>query len=273
MSAIIPAPNKDAILKALEVASLTPEAAAYLYKRLSDTLSKVNIEASDEVIKRVGKFVKDVNYRFDNRADSWGGNLKAIRTDFQNAQYNHGISSLKDVSSTLTDGNIKMDFAINDEAQLLRAFSIDGQPLDAQTATALDNLFNAWLAENEMVSKDSVIYESEADGHTKVDKNGKAIKADAERVRQLIADRDQGFGQYLTDKLQRHVDDKNLTASVQRHNYPAQPQAQTDAQPTAPTRSAAPETVSPVATTEPTATTPTVEPGGPDETIPTTPNV
>jgi hypothetical protein len=270
MSAFLRAPNKEAILKALEVASLTPEAAAYLHKRLAETLSKVNIAASDEVLDRVNQFQKNVELRHGNRADAWQGKPDSIRTDFQNAQHNMAISLLEEASPTLADGNLKMDFAISEDADLLRAFSLNGEPLNPDAATAVDTLFNDWLAENEMVSQDSVIYESDKEGRIKENKNGQSTRANAQRVRELIADRDKGFTSYLNDKFKNHTA-HDLSASVQQHTYPSQaPVVQETVEPVsttvAPEETGAPE---PVATEAPAAS---VETPADDEVTPTTPN-
>ncbi|MGQ3889227.1 hypothetical protein ACQUW5_09375 [Legionella sp. CNM-1927-20] len=270
MSDYLRAPNKEAILKALEVASLTPEAANYLCKRLSETLSQVNIAASDEVIKRVDRFGKNIELRYGQRSDPWQGRPDVIKTDFQNAQHNMGISLLEELSpESLASGNLHMDFAISDDAQLLRAFSLNGEPLDPEAATAIDTLFNGWLAENEMVSKDSVIYESDSDGRIKENKNGQSTKANAERVKQLIVDRDNGFAPYLDDKFKNHTTHE-VTASVQQHAYPEQPRVvEQPVEPVSTTQT--PETRTPEPTPTAAEAPATVEPETPEITNPTTP--
>ncbi|WP_131782197.1 hypothetical protein [Legionella gresilensis] len=240
MSAYLHAPNKDAILKAFEVVCLSPDAAKYLTERLSETFSKVKIEASAEVLDRVKQFEKNVSIRYGKLSDPWRGRPEDIKTDFENAQHNMGLALLEDVSPSLADGQLNMDFAISDDSQLLRAFSLNEQPLDTTAATAIDTLFNSWLAENEMVSRDSVIYESDRNGDIKIDENGQLTKANAQRVRELIADRDNGFAHYLNEKFKNHTPHQDLKASVQPHAYPEQ--AQVVEQP-----------VEPVSASEPTA--------------------
>ncbi|STX50237.1 Dot/Icm secretion system substrate [Legionella busanensis] len=269
MSAYLQAPNKDAILKALEVASLSPEAAKYLCERLSETFSKVKIEASNEVWERVRQFAENVSIRYGKSSDPWTGRPDDIKTDFENAQHNMAVALLDEVSPSLADGQLNMDFAISDDAQLLRAFSLNEKPLDAKTATAMDTLFNSWLAENEMVSQDSVIYEADRNGRIKEDKNGQPTKANAERVRQLIADRDNGFAPFLNDKFKAHTPHQNLKASVQQHAYPEQ--APVVEQPAEPVSTPAPETRSPAPTAAEAA--PTAEADKPEpDTTPTAPS-
>ncbi|STX27727.1 Dot/Icm secretion system substrate [Legionella beliardensis] len=269
--AVIQAPTKEALMQAVAIAD-TPAAVDYLKQQLTKVFSKVKIEAMDKVLEKIAEYQTNVHMERGNRPDPWTGNTDT-RTDFQNAQLNHGISALEKISPQLDEGNLKMDFAISDLAQLLRAFSLDNQPLSPEVASVIDKLFNAWLAEQDMVSKGSAIYEADASGKIKTDKQGNPIKADAEKIRQLIHDRDKGFDQFLNDKFSKLITDKNITASIQEHKYPAQKaQPAVAARPATPATPAAPAT-RPIERPAGTPQTPAGEPEAPDVTTPTTPNV
>ena len=73
-------------------------------------------------------------------------------------------------------------------------------PLDKETQDALDTLFNIWLAEHAMMSKDGVIYAATKDGHIKQDKKGQWVRANPDVLRRSICSQQDGFAQYVQKK-------------------------------------------------------------------------
>lgn len=210
-----PVIDKEILLKIIAIAN-TPDAAEYFFSQL------VKVTKAEDVIKIGGQFVKNVRTEREERANSWEGKDK-VKTDFQHAQERHGVMALNEVKSDLVDGNIKMDFAIHDDlSHLLRAFTHDKQSLSPEMASVLDKLFNAWLAENDMISKDSIIYEADEKGEEKRDKNGNPIRANAEKLRDLIGNEQEGFTSYLRKIFTQHMNDKQLNCIIQEHAYPEQ---------------------------------------------------
>lgn len=71
------------------------------------------------------------------------------------------------------------------------------EELDKETIEGLDNLFNAWLIENHMLSKGGVIYEGTAEGQIKEDNNGNPVRVNPETLRSKINNSVDGFAQYV----------------------------------------------------------------------------
>ncbi len=88
------------------------------------------------------------------------------------------------------------------------------EELSKETVDALDKLFNAWLAENYMISKGGVIYEGTKDGRIKQDEKGEKVRANPETLRNKISNKDAGFAHYV----QKH--NKSIHITVQEQPFP-----------------------------------------------------
>jgi len=206
-------PDKESLLNTMEVVT-TAEAAEYFYRRFAEKLKATKmLESSKDVLEKVLEFVDNVRL-CDSRQNSWrGGSAKDILTDFQNLQQKLAETSLQTVTQQVHD-DLRLDIAVSDIAQLLRGYSTDGVPLEGDLLLALDRLFNAWLANNDMISKGSTIYVCDEHGEIKMDARGQPVKVQAERVRQLIDDQVEGFATYITAK--------GMPTTVVQHEYPEQ---------------------------------------------------
>lgn len=227
-------PDKKALLACFALAT-TPESADYMVKQLTALFQKTKMLSSGaDILQTAEDYRQNVHLQRDSRANPWLGNVK-VNTDFQNLQQNLAKSAIKTVAEHVNQ-SIKMDIAINEQTQMLRGFSTDNQPATPEIAQVLDKLFNAWLAEHNLICKGSVIYEGTPEGDIQVDKAGNLIKANTERVRALIADKTQGFERYFAGFV-NYFNNKNLSLAVQQHAYPQQPQPVSTAreQPTPPT--------------------------------------
>lgn len=206
-------PLKDELIKAMKVAEHSAEAAEYLGDRFTDILVANKMEEQcKEMLAQVKDFVQYVKFKEAATAQPWSGEV-ASSTDFQNMQANIATDTSNKLQGIIaaTD-NLKLDLAINDNAELLRGYSGNGEAMDPETVVALDKLFNAWLAQQNLVTKNSTIYEVNDQGEIKTDAKGNARKANPERVKALIADRQQGLVSYLAKK--------GITMVAQQHPYP-----------------------------------------------------
>ena len=107
---------------------------------------------------------------------------------------------------------------MSDSAEFIRGYSNeDGKLLEDDELEAMDTLFNAWLAENKMISQGGVIYAGTAKGEIERDKKGHSIIAPAEKLRTLLD---------KTDDFSRFVQKNNPAAEVKvrLHEY-AEPKA------------------------------------------------
>jgi hypothetical protein len=203
-----PLPNRDALLKCFHVAS-TAEAANYMVSQFEKLLNKSNkFDELSVIFSKIKEYAKNVTLQREQRSDPWSGNTK-VRTDFQNLQHNLAQSALENVT-TKVDGALRMDFAINDNSELLRAFSSDGKSVDPAISPSLDTLFNSFLASNNLISKDSSILEATENGDVKIGFDGQPTKASPEQVSKLI-----------TEEFPNHLKKEGIDITIVEQNYPS----------------------------------------------------
>lgn len=235
-------PLKSEIISAMEVAKTTTDAAEYLRDQFIKVLTDAKmVNESEDIIAKVNEFVKYVHYSLASKTDAWLGQL-GESSDFKNMQRNMADNISSALDESIKDHDIKMplklDIAINDLSQLLRGYSSESKSLDPEIVAMLDKLFNAWLAENNIVSKDGVLYQSEANGVIKTDSKGRPLIANHDQVKSLLTDNKKGLIQYFQTK--------GVEMEVAQHPYPAQtPAKEVSAEPaekkTEPSVAAAPQ--------------------------------
>lgn len=198
-------PLRDALLKAMEVAGKSVEAAKYLVERFTKILKDAGVlDQCQDMLDKVKDFAKYTEFKLLPSTQPWTGQ-PGEGSSFKNMQDNiakDAVSQFKNISA-----QFKFDFAMDNQAHFLRGFSSGGNPLDANSVKAMDNLFNAWLAENNMISKDGVLYQCDENGN-------KGKVANAAQVKELIGDAEKGFASYL--------DKKGIHLSSEQHEYPTQ---------------------------------------------------
>jgi hypothetical protein len=146
------------------------------------------------MIDNVKKFADSVEDQ-KTQENPWSGEFTA-RSLFQAYQDSMAQNYVKDFANK----SITFDFSISDNAEVLRGYNTDDGLLSDEESLPLDQLFNAWLADNDMLTKDGVIYQSTADGEIKQDEKGQNKRANAEKLRELIKDEKKGFSQYVSKK-------------------------------------------------------------------------
>lgn len=186
-------PDNKAIEQCIELTRFSPDAAEYfaegLKKRLSET--KMIDRCTTGVMQPVEGFVENVKIQSD-RQSPWEGN--DVKTDFKNINGNIGNYAAEAMASS--KGPFRLDIAINPESNFVRGFANAGE----SEKKHLDQLFNSWLAENDVVSKSSTLYRVDAEGETLKDEKGNPVKVSAEELRNLMSDVDKGFQQYCEKK-------------------------------------------------------------------------
>lgn len=204
----MPLPSNKSLYAAMEVAS-NPESARYFRDRFIERLEKEKmLDRSKAVVAEVKKFAEYVEYKQKSSGGPWGGVL--LPSEFKNFQRNLAASAVGNIK----ERDILFDFAINENSELLRGYSSGGKALDELTNAELDKLFNAWLAENNMISKGGVIYEADEAGEIKYDKAGNPQKADPDELKQKVHDKSSGFKRFV------HERDEDVELNVREHAYP-----------------------------------------------------
>lgn len=206
-------PEKRELLDAMKVGETSIEAAQYFAGRVKQIFSKAKLPDNvvKEVIEKVEEYARLVSFKLTTGSHLWSGQ-PTESSDFNNMQKNIAEEAASKAID-LINGNLRLDIAINNSAQLLRGYSVEGKALDANVVDSLDKLFNAWLAGKGVISKGSTLYEATENGEIKKGSQGKEIKADAERIKSLLNDKDQGFAQFLDKKGIKDI-------TIQQQEYP-----------------------------------------------------
>nr|HAT8715079.1 hypothetical protein [Legionella jordanis] len=191
----IPLPSVEALTQCKEVAT-TVEAAFYFRDQFESKLVQAGkMDEGKKALSHINEFAETVSMQRELKSDPWTGNVGPL-TDFHNLQRNLAEKAADSLSSKI-DGNIIMDYAINDNAQFIRGYAADGKALDSESVQDMDKLFNAWLAENNKISKNSVIYEADNKGHILRDSSGQPVVANGPEVRGMVSNDQNGFTNFL----------------------------------------------------------------------------
>ncbi|STY30956.1 Dot/Icm secretion system substrate [Legionella wadsworthii] len=214
-------PPREDLLKAMQNAERSPEAARYLSERVHQIVdsskfinkSPASRKVAEEVLKAVDEFTKFVEYKFEQGVKPWSGEMPE-KSDFKRMQQGIAQEAVGTISQKQLPG-IRFDFAISREGHFVRGYaSTDNQagPLGEDTVASLDRLFNAWLAsKNPPIATDNgYFYRADANGN----RDNKALTA--EEVEELMQDSAEDFKRYLAD---RNVE----TSLVSKHrDYPGE---------------------------------------------------
>jgi hypothetical protein len=211
-------PTPDALNKAIEVACNQIETLKYFATNLHASLEKSGLlKKCEQLILEVEKLVANAQFREDNKGNPWLGNM-AQMPDSNETDFNLFQKFLATTSATeLKEDKVILDCALSDSAEFLRAYSNEkGELLEDDELNAIDTLFNAWLAENNMISKGGVIYAGTAKGDILEDKKGNPVAVPAEKLRAMLDAGD--FSQFV------QKNNPAVQVNVRLHAYEA-PQA------------------------------------------------
>ena len=204
-------PGSEAVMKCFATAS-TVKGVEYMAEKFGKILTKAKVENSDIMLKRVQDHVANVKAQLDRRSPFGLTSEDDVKTDFQNMQQNLADAAMERLRASLTD-DLRVDFAVSAYADLLRAFTADGKELDPEVVEALDALVNATLAEDDMISKDGVIYKATAAGQPEKDAAGNPVRANGAEVVKVIS------GPFV-----EALKDNGIETVLQQHEYPQEEQ-------------------------------------------------
>ncbi|MDP3268178.1 MAG: hypothetical protein Q8M40_03935 [Legionella sp.] len=203
-------PTKDSIMDAMNVAETSEEAAHYLVCRFEKILTDAKmLMQSQEIVKAVEEFARYVNFKFKTMSQPWAGELPE-KDGYKNMHQNIA----NEAATELQGSNIKFDFAINnDNSAFLRGYSSENGALDAKAVIQADQLFNAWLAENNLASKDSILHSINENGKPMRDEHGNLKTVNATEFNSLLMDDTKGFEHYL--------EKKGINVEIAQQQYPS----------------------------------------------------
>jgi hypothetical protein len=208
--------DAEAIRKVVEITS-TLDGVEYFQQQLHSMLEKRNqLQAYSTLLKEVSLMVDSARYQDQHRGTPWSGDTYRPylpQSDF--ASFQQFLASMS--AQSIQQQQITLDCALSDASEYKRAFSSDGELLDGESLDAMDTLYNAWLAEQQLISKGGVIYQGTEEGDIREDKQGNPIKANAERLRAMMMDDKRGFSAYVK------TNNKDIQMIIHQHTY-EQPQ-------------------------------------------------
>lgn len=214
----LPKNLKQLLLKAMVVAETSPEGAKYLDKKFKNLISNAHMENEyKDIIQKVEDFAKYTIFKLESSTNPWIGQVRPS-SDFKNMQAQIAADEVQRFNAIHegTEPHVTFDYAISDQSQFLRGYSSNGETLDAKSADSMDKLFNAYLAENYIVSEGSTFYEATDQGKIKHDAQGKPIIANSEKLTNLINDPDKGFAKYMGSKGINVISQKQQYPSVEK---------------------------------------------------------
>lgn len=189
-------PQKQALLDAMSVAETSIEAAKYLEKLFRSILTKANlVEKYADLLKKVEEWAQHVEFKLLSTAQPWFG--QPVQPDFLNSKIQmaqKAAQELKEMKTAL-DEDITFHFGISDDSEFRRGYAAGTKSVDAKLVTALDSIYMAWLAENNLGTEKGIVYKTDAKGNFQMNGNEK-IKADPEAVKNLIADPEKGLTKF-----------------------------------------------------------------------------
>ncbi len=198
----LPSDLKEPIFKSIEVSKSSIEGSQYFANQFEALLVATKAtEQFSELLSRVKEFAKYTEFKLRSSNEPWLGQIRDS-SDYKNMQAEAALSAAHSLDSMNlgTTNSVAFEFAFSDKSEFLRGYSADSQSLTGESLKSMDTLFNAFLAENNMVSDGSVLYESNEQGKPKLDAQGNKIKVDAQTARDVINDPEKGYVKYMEGK-------------------------------------------------------------------------
>ncbi len=216
----------------------TPEAAWYAHDNLKEILVKSGLINDAGYKKALDIFRENANFAELMQAggDCWLGRVPL--TGFQRLQEGLAKASAAEIN---VEKPIIVDFAISKESNLIKAFSVDGKPLDASAEASMNKQLLAWLASDknpeskdeaakyQVVNQKGVLYVFDQTELDKIKKgqNGKPERADPEAIAKMFVDQKHGFAQYVqkaNNQAQLIVHGHDYAANVAGQDQAAEPE-------------------------------------------------
>lgn len=241
-------PSKDDLIKIKETVT-DHDVGLYMLDHFMDRLAAANkVEEGRPAYENMSAFVDLLALQSKNRGDPWAG-IPGPLNDFQNLQQNRAEEAAEKAGPKIEGKTLVVEAAVSDKSQMVRAFStlqedvktgkLKKEALDPEIRQELDKMMQAALAEENLISKGSVIYQGDEKGQIHRDSKGEPLLADVEKVKQVINNSAKNLEGYF-----KQAGKNNIDVQVKERPFPEQPKvAKTQAPESAPaaTPEAAPE--------------------------------
>jgi hypothetical protein len=213
-------PKTDAVNQAMAVAT-TAEAANYLYEQFLALVKQAGLEGNplyQKAVSVIGDFAKYVGLATSG-GEPWSG--KVPPTAFQNVQQGLAAASAAKIN---IEKPIRFDFAVSDASEFVKAYSVDGKPVDKVTEHAMNEQLLGWLASDKnpasknqadkllVVNHGGTLYVFDEKDNDKIKKiDGKPVLADPAAINKMMVDPKYGFAAF--------VQKTNQAAKIDIHSH------------------------------------------------------
>lgn len=228
-------PKTEALNKCMAVAT-TPEAANDFDQQFRELVKQAGLEGNPLYQKAVNVVTEFANYvgLATSGGDPWSG--KVPPTAFQNVQQKLAAASAAEIN---IEKPIRFDFAVSDASEFVKAYSVDGKPVDKATEHAMNKQLLGWLASDKnpasknqadkllMINHGGTLYvfdEKAKDQIKTID--GKPVLADPAAINKMMVDPKHGFAAFVQQtnqaaKLDIHSHDYSVHHTAEQE--PASP--------------------------------------------------
>ena len=207
---------KPDFLLAIPVASTSMGANDYLRRQCK--IMKADPKTSPDllpVLDAVLKAVEKNEFMLRRYSNTWGGGTTP-KTPIQNYYHNLGANALDRLNKLELNPEqqvkILFHYAIGDQANFLRGLSSPTGPLNPKVGQIIDQLFESWLAANNISSKEGVLYLN--------DSSGNQTRVKPKDFLELIAEGTDGFGK--KEGYGRELGACGIIVKTKRQEYPVQ---------------------------------------------------
>ncbi len=201
-------PTSSELKDAMEIAGSSVEAAEYLAQRVNELAenSKVLKKSPDlkqNVLSAVTRFVDYVKFKFLTKEQPWAG--QSVETShMKNMQQNLAEEALNDLDEELTE--VRMDYAVSEAGHYVRGYSSENGALEPEAVSAVDKLFNAWLASKNYLIKGGYLYPADSTAQEV------SNRLNAETVKNLLAD----------GTLNEYMEQQGIDLDMHTREYPGE---------------------------------------------------
>ena len=206
-----PTADGQALKKALPLATGV-ESAQYLYDQAKKSFENAGVLKDPAYQKVLDVFKELVDYKklAASGLNPWTG--EAQRSALENAQLQKALEYIDKLD---TSKPIRFDFAVGDKAELIGAFTAEGERLDESSETGMNNLLLAHLAEHQLINHEGVVYKSHSNGEIKTNNDGTPVIANPAELKEIISNEKTGLASYV------HKTNPSIKLSSVNHEYVA----------------------------------------------------
>ena len=190
-------PPKEALLSLIELTAQSPEAAEYLCVRFKAVLEK---EKAWGECKGLWDKLVDLAEKIQQESvllvNPWAGDK--MPTPFQNREQHQAAAALPTEATEQVHQIVNVLVQINKDSRFERHYTAEGGgAVDDATREQMDNWVRSWLAEQEMVRRNHVIYEADPEGNPRKTDDGAIHVVPPAKIEEKLKDSQMGLAHHV----------------------------------------------------------------------------